>query len=113
MRAFVLRHRVALRLLAALLVCLILTDLTLDASCDVLPSQPSAGIALSGPGGSASDACAPLCVPDCYCCSRGVAAAAILALPDTGPTTMAPPNTPDASPDGVHSVPFHPPLRLV
>jgi hypothetical protein len=113
MRAFVLRHRAALRLLAALLVCLILTDLTLDASCDAPPSQSSAGVALSDPGGSASDACAPLCVPDCYCCSRGVAAAAALALPDTGPMTMAPPSTPVGSPDGVHSVPFHPPLRLV
>ena len=45
--------------------------------------------------------------------SRGVAAAAVLALPDTGPMTLAPPSAPIASPEGVHSVPFHPPLRLV
>ena len=113
MRAFVLRHRVALRLLAALLVCLILTDLTLDASCDASPPQPFAGVVLSDGGGSAADACAPVCVPDCYCCSRGVATAPALALPDQGPMTLAPPSPPVASPDGVHSVPFHPPLRLV
>lgn len=82
-----------------------------DASCD-----PVAGLggplAISSPQAGQPDACMPVCVPDCFCCSRLVVAGAVL-LPAQPAPQQADPEAPLGHiPDGVRPVPYHPPLAL-
>jgi hypothetical protein len=53
----------------ALLIC-IGWDVALDASCDPLAVRGGEAIEALGPFGDGD--CAPVCVPDCFCCSRAV-----------------------------------------
>lgn len=79
----------ALRALTALLLlAVVLGDLAFDADCDPLP--PAAGeLAVAAADDGDADACATGCIPDCFCCSRSLAA---------GPRVEPP------APDGVASV---------
>jgi hypothetical protein len=97
-----------------LFVCLIVADVTMDGACDGLAQSAAGGITItSGPFDGGSDACAPLCVADCYCCSRSVTASLTVLRTEAGPSATVPAFSPTAPPDGVHPVPYHPPLRLV
>ena len=64
----------ALRALTAvLLLGVVVGDLAIDADCDPLP--PAGGeLAVALADGTDADACAAGCIPDCYCCSRSLAA---------------------------------------
>jgi hypothetical protein len=108
-------HRpVWVRLLAMLFVCLIVSDLTLDVGCDGPPPTATGGVAIAQASNDHdNDACAPICVADCYCCSRTVAASLTAVLPEVGPSVTLPAFSPTAPPDVVQSVPYHPPLQLV
>jgi hypothetical protein len=97
-----------------LFVCLIVSDLAWDASCDDRSVSATSGVAVSvTPADHNRDACAPLCVADCYCCSRSVSPSLIVVLPEAGPLAPVPAFSPTPSPDGVRPVPYHPPLLLV
>lgn len=114
MRLWLSHRPVWVRLLAALFVCLIVSDLTLDVGCDGPPPTTASGVAITGaPIDHDRDACAPLCVADCYCCSRSVSPSLTVVLPEASPSAPVPAFSPMPSPDGVRPVPYHPPLRLV
>jgi len=103
-----------LRAAACLLLAAIAQDLLADAGCDAASPIGSAA-AVRAPedqptGGR--EPCAPLCVEDCFCCSRSVAAGPVIVPP--APVLLS---TLDASPRerwslGVRPVVDHPPLRL-
>lgn len=114
MRSLLPQRPVWVRLVAALFVCLIVSDLTLDVGCDGPPPTATSGVAIAQASDDHdNDACAPLCVADCYCCSRTVAASLTAALPEVGPSVILPAFCPTAPPDVAQSVPYHPPLQLV
>ena len=70
------------RIVALLLAAVVCADMTLDAACDPIafPGPPAAA-AVSPDETGGADACADLCVPDCFCCSRSEAAGQELVLP--------------------------------
>jgi hypothetical protein len=70
---------------AALLLALIVADLG-DAACDPLPAQSSA-LAVMEARADRAEACGSSCVPDCFCCSRPLPAAAPHSL--DGPRLVA------------------------
>lgn len=114
MRSWLSQRPVWVRLLAMLFVCLIVSDLAWDVSCDQLSVPAGGGGAVTtAPPDHDGDACAPLCVADCYCCSRGLSATVVMVMPAIGSATLAVALAPDAAPDGVRPIPYHPPLRLV
>lgn len=114
MRSWLSHRPVWIRLLAALFVCLIVSDLTLNVGCDGPPSTTASGVAITGaPIGQESDPCAPFCVADCYSCSRAVAESLTVVLPEVGPSVPLPAFRPMAPPVVVQPVPYRPPLRLV
>lgn len=114
MRSWLSQRRVWVRLVAALFVCLIVSDLTLDVACDGPAPTTASGVTITQSSNhQGRDACAPLCVADCYCCSRTVAASLTAVLPEVGASVILPAFSPTAPPDVVQSVPYHPPLQLV
>jgi hypothetical protein len=114
MRSWFSHRPVWVRLVAALLVCLIVSDLTLDVGCDGPPPTATSGVTIAQASNDQDrDACAPICVADCYGCSRTVAASLTAVLPEVGAWVLLPAFRPTAPPDVVQSVPYHPPLRLV
>lgn len=114
MRSWLSQRPVWVRLVAAFFVCLIVSDLTLDVACDGPTPTAASGITITQPSSDKdNDACLPLCVADCYCCSRTVAASLTAVLPEVGPSVTLPAFSPTTPPDVVQSVPYHPPLQLV
>jgi hypothetical protein len=59
---------------AIFLVAVALGDLAIDADCDPL-SFTSGASAITMATDDNTDACAAGCIPDCFCCSRSLAAA--------------------------------------
>jgi hypothetical protein len=105
------RGALALRLVATLLLAVILSDVVGDADCDIPNTAVAADVSMSAGGGAGSgEPCASFCVPDCFCCSRSVGAAAVIAPPRPIPLTVL--DTPDRErwPQGVRPVIDHPPL---
>jgi hypothetical protein len=105
------RHGGPIRnLVALLLLALVYTDLG-DASCDPLwPVRQSGATALATPAGAGQDdeACRDVCVPDCFCCARSLAAGHELAAPAVPGASFDPPPDEHAVP-GTRAVPDHPP----
>ena len=110
-------YSMVLRAAACLLLAVIAADVAADTTCDMpapAAASPSAA-ALRGvaPGGP-NERCADFCIPDCFCCSRSVAAGAIVIPPEPQRLTAVPapaPATDDLS-EGVRAVPEPPPLAL-
>jgi hypothetical protein len=106
-------YGVVLRAVACLLLAIIVADLAADTSCDMpAPATASSsatalrGVALGGP----NERCADFCMPDCFCCSRSVAADTAVVPPEPQRLTPVPaPATGDLS-EGVRAVPEPPPL---
>ena len=108
-------YGVVLRSVACLLLAVIAADVAADTTCDMpAPAAASSsatalrGVALGGP----NERCADFCMPDCFCCSRSVAAGAAEFPPEPQRLTPVPaPATGDLS-EGVRAVPEPPPLAL-
>ena len=109
------RHgqRMALRAAVCLLLAVIGLDVAADAACDSISlGAPSAsttevrGVAPSGP----NERCADFCVPDCFCCSRSVAAGPAVLPPEPQPLTRVDAPATAGRSDGVRPVVDHPPL---
>ena len=106
-------YSMVLRAAACLLLAVIAADLAADTTCDMpAPAAASSsatalrGVALGGP----NERCADFCMPDCFCCSRSVAAGAAEFPPEPERLTPVPaPATGDLS-EGVWTVPEPPPL---
>jgi len=103
-----------LRVAACLLLTAIVLDLVADTRCDVAsPLRSATAVRAQGHQQPADkEPCAPFCVPDCFCCSRAVAAGSV-----TGPPAPVLLRTLDAPAkerwsEGVRPVVDHPPLRL-
>ena len=80
--------RMLMRSAAALLLALIVTDLS-DTSCD--PSGiPVVSVNTAPSPDATGDACAVVCVPDCFCCSTLGPALAVFSLSTTESVTEAP-----------------------
>ena len=96
--------------LAAIFVCLIVTDLALDARCDDGPLGSYASATVSNAAGVNADACASGCVPDCYCCAQTLPTATLPAPSAGEPVGVVVARNPTRPPDGVSPLPYHPPL---
>lgn len=104
----------SLRVAACLLLTAIAQDLLADTRCDVASPLGSA-TAVRAQGhqqGEDNEPCAPLCVPDCFCCSRSVAAGPVIVL--SAPVLLRTLDAPakERWSEGVRPVVDHPPLRL-
>jgi hypothetical protein len=86
-----------------------------DSHCDLpgATSSKAATVTEASPQSSPDDACGSVCVPDCYSCSRsddpGVAHLAF----DSQAVAVAFVLSDPRPSDGVSSLPYHPPLRLL
>lgn len=102
----------ALRVAVCLLLASIAADLLADTRCDRAPSRPSAAESLGPlqdrPG--TGEPCADFCVPDCYCCSRIVAAGPAVFPAAAIPLEAIGDPVAERFPLGVRPVPYHPPL---
>jgi hypothetical protein len=108
------RRTAVLRVAACLLLVAITGDLLVDTGCDAVSASPASAAALRAPADGrreSSEPCAPLCVPDCSCCSRSVAASAAVVPPE--PVLLAFLRVPAAEHrrEGVRPVVDHPPLH--
>jgi hypothetical protein len=108
-------YGVVLRAAACLLLAVIAADVAADTTCDMpapAAASPSAA-ALRGvaPGGP-NERCADFCIPDCFCCSRSVAAGAVILPPEPPRLNPVPAPATDDLSEGVRAVPEPPPLAL-
>jgi hypothetical protein len=108
-------HRVVLRAAACLLLSVIALDVAADAACDSIglgaPSASTTAVRGLAPSG-ANEPCADFCIPDCFCCSRSVAAGAAVLPPEPQRLTAVPAPATDDLSEGVRTVPEPPPLAL-
>ena len=106
-------HSVVLRAAACLLLAVIAADLAADTACD-MPAPPAAspsaaavqGVAPGGP----NERCADFCMPDCFCCSRSVAAGPAVLPPEPQRLTPVDVSATDDRSAGFRPVIDHPPL---
>ena len=108
-------YSMVLRAAACLLLAVIAADVAADTTCDMpapAAASPSAA-ALRGvaPGGP-NERCADFCIPDCFCCSRSVAAGAAVLPPEPQQLNPVPAPATDDLSEGVRAVPEPPPLAL-
>jgi hypothetical protein len=100
-----------LRLVAMLLLAVIVTDVVGDAGCDIPSTAVRADLSMTtGVAAGSNEPCASFCVPDCFCCSRSVGAAAIIAPPRPAPLAVLDAPAAERWPHGVRPVVDHPPL---
>jgi hypothetical protein len=94
-----------------LLLAVIVSDVAGDAGCDIPNTAVAADASMSAGGAAGSnDPCVSFCVPDCFCCSRSVGAAAVIAPPRPVPLTVLDAPARERWPQGVRPVIDHPPL---
>ena len=108
------RRWTALRVAACLLLASIAADLLAD-NCDRasprLPATESLGpVQDQDRPGTSGEPCADFCVPDCFCCSRIVAAGPALFPAAPMPLEVIDDPVAERLPHGVRPVPYHPPL---
>jgi hypothetical protein len=102
-----------LRLAACLILGAITVDLLADTRCDAPSSFPASTKVMREPGqreGGTGEPCAPVCIPDCFCCSRSVAPDAAVLPPEPEPLTHFDAPATERWPEGVRPVVDHPPL---
>ncbi len=99
------------RALACLLLAVIAADVAADATCDelTLGPVPTALVREAGPDGQ-GEACRDLCVPDCFCCSRSLAAGPAVLPPEPQPLASLAAVAALRRPAGVRPVLDPPPL---
>ena len=100
------------RFVALLLLCLISADAALDAACDPIVGPRDAAQTVSAAGSTGDEPCATSCLPDCFCCSRSLTAAAVVLPGSTGPIALRAEKAAPQVPQGVRPVPYHPPLYI-
>ena len=98
------------RLVALALLFCIGQDLAGDLACDQTVAAP-AGTAMTSTS-TDGDGCQSLCVPDCFCCCRGVSADVSAFLIVDGQAAAAPSSPYRLQPTGVSGSVFRPPLHL-
>lgn len=93
-----------------LLLAAIAIDVMGDADCDPLPENVRSEAVARGPGGDgADDPCSDVCLPDCFCCCRSVAAGTAMVPPAPVPLSPLAAVDPDEWSEGVHGVVDRPP----
>lgn len=104
----------ALRVAACMLMAVIATDLVTDAECDAigLGTVSTTTIRAAGPDG-VGEACAEVCVQDCFCCSRAVAATPVVLALEPRPLTTVEAPAPERWGGGIRSGVDHIPLLPV
>jgi hypothetical protein len=109
-----LRDGAGLRLVALLLMALVCADLALGAACEAvrLPGAGEAPIVADAGAERSADACAGVCVPDCFCCLRSETAVATTTVPPLVLVSEAPDQGPDSVTAVVRPVPELPPLLI-
>ena len=107
------RASIVLRLVAALFVCQIVADVTAGGHCDdrLAPSRSVLTLS-SSTATTTTDACGQVCVPDCYCCAGGVEHATVVVLTGAGRAERSAELAPPSASDGVHPLPYRPPLLV-
>ena len=101
------------RLAACLLLAVIAADLASDARCDDGATSARGAAAVSDQGqrqGRTHEPCTDFCVPDCFCCSRSVAAGPALLLPEPERLLLFDAPAPERWLEGVRPVVDRPPL---
>jgi len=108
-------YGMVLRAAACLLLAIIAADVAADTTCD-MPGPAAASPSAAAVRGAAQDGpierCTDFCIPDCFCCSRSVAAGAAVLPPEPQRLTSVPAPATDDLPEGVRAVPEPPPLAL-
>jgi len=102
-----------LRVAACLLLSAIAADLVADTRCDKGSSSSTSTAAFRGPvqGQPQTDeACVLFCVPDCFCCSRSLAAGSAVLPPEPQQLTPVHATAAEHWSEGVRPVVDHPPL---
>jgi hypothetical protein len=102
---------VTLQAAACLLLAIIAADLVGDTGCDSFglgAASPTTVRAAAKDG--ANEACADVCVPDCFCCSRSVAAAPLVLPPEPQRLTSVEAPVSERWSEGIRPVVDHPPL---
>jgi hypothetical protein len=102
---------VALRAAACLLLAVIAADLVADTACDSLGLGAASAAAVgAATTDTANEPCADVCVSDCFCCSRSVAATSLLLPPEPQRLTALAVHASDRWSEGIRPVVDHPPL---
>jgi len=103
--------RLSARSVATLLLAVISFDLTADARCDPVSRMAREHAAQAGPQSEdvGREACAPSCLPDCYCCSSSLGAVVVSVPQGSTEVVVLPPDRAGTRPAGVRPVPYHPP----
>lgn len=100
-----------LRVAVCLFLASIATDLLADTQCDRgssrLAAAESLGAAQDGP--DTSEPCGDVCVPDCFCCSRSVAAGPAVFPAAPISLEVIDDRVAERFPHGVRPVPYQPP----
>jgi hypothetical protein len=108
------RRASSIRVLALAFAYLILADLSQDGNCDRFLASGATGLTISAAAQSGTaDACLGQCVPDCFCCSRGLAAGQSVLPPSPSPGVPAAQAAGLAAPAGILPLPYHPPQLRV
>ena len=106
-----LKMKLGVRAAACLLLAVITADVVADTSCDApeVASASATNVQVPAAAGT-NEPCGDVCIPDCFCCSRSVAASSVVIPPE--PESLAPVDAPRAEqwPAGVHPVVDRPPL---
>jgi hypothetical protein len=103
----------ALRAAACLLLAVIAADVVADTACDMpgpAPATRSASAVRGAVPSESNEHCADFCIPDCFCCSRSVAASPAVLPPEPQRLTPVDAPTSDDRSEGVRPVVDHPPL---
>ncbi len=100
-----------LRAAACLLLVVIAADVVSDTTCDSTSLGSASATTLRGPTPrGANEPCADFCVPDCFCCSRSIAAGPAVLPPEPERLTLLAPPAAERWSEGVRPVVDHPPL---
>ena len=107
--------RVVLRAAACMLLSVIALDVAADAACDSIglgaPSASTTAVRGAAPSGP-NERCADFCMPDCFCCSRSVAAGCAVLPPEPQRLNPVSASATDDLSEGVRAVPKPPPLAF-
>jgi hypothetical protein len=101
-----------LRIAACLILGAIGFDVFADSRCDVqaISTSPIEIRAESQRQGGTGEPCVPFCIPDCFCCSRSVAAGPVVVPPEPRPLMAVDTLAAERRSEGVLPVVDHPPL---
>jgi hypothetical protein len=102
-----LRHGRVSRMLAVVFLAVVCLDLT-DTRCDAIRPPANGTQVVSVATAGNDDACSPVCLPDCFCCSAATSATVFTVQIAVTPIAL-PVSSPRSRIQQPPSPPYHPP----